>query len=106
MGNTKINYNQDDQFPNIKSQVPLKKHGQFYQNKQAKDTINTNTIDTPMLSTSNYSVESDKQNSPVFKTFEQVNNPYISISNPQYQTEDYEETENNGKKDSRNNGLG
>ena len=55
-----------------------------------------------MIGTSNDSVKSDEQNSPVFKTFEQVNAPL----NSQYQTEDYEETKNNSKKDSSHNGLG
>ena len=35
-----------------------------------------------------------------------LNDHYISISNPEYQTEDYQETENYSKKDSRYNGLG
>ena len=57
------------------------------------DTTNKNTKDNPMLSTSTDSIGYDEQNSPLFRSFEQVNDPLDS----QYQAKDSEEAKNNGK---------
>jgi hypothetical protein len=100
--NRKIKYNQDaEKTKETEEKVRLhevpRNEKPVYQNKQAVDTIIKNTKDTSMTSTSNGSVGSDEQNSPAFRKFEQVNDDLDS----RYQSEEYEETKNNSKKDLR-----
>ena len=66
------------------------------------DPTNKNTRDDSMLSTSTDSIGYDEQNSPLFRSFEQVNDPLDSRN----QAEDSEEAKNNGKKSLSHKGLG